>query len=88
MNKLDEILADLPKIEPICPLFDFTIFGITFILWKKWENYIDLCETFPYEPDGSVPLLFIRFTFFELIFYNKWLYKKIYKNRYGIKLEL
>jgi len=75
------------EIDNTIPLFDFHIFGVGFYINRKPELYFEICETFPYAPDGEVPLIFINVAWFEIIFESKWLYKKVYDRRYGVDLE-
>ena len=88
MSITDKILQEIEANPIVCPIFDFSILGVSFLLWNKPETHLDLCETSPYAPDGDVPLIFIQLAYFEIMFYNKWLYKKIYKKRYGWDLDI
>lgn len=68
-----------------CPkfIYDFHFFGLSFLIWKQFKFEIDICETYPYAQDGEVPLIFITIGCLDIIFENKWLYKKIYNRRHG-----
>lgn len=71
----------------IDPIFSFHLFGVTFFMWKTFEFEIDALDTAPYAPNGEIPMLFFRFAWFELIFENKYLYKKIFKMKYKYEPE-
>lgn len=66
------------KSEWAPPVFDFYIFGLSILIWKKFEFQLDVCETMPYQADGSVPLIFWQIGWVQFIFECKWIYKNIY----------
>lgn len=66
------------------PIFDAHLLGISFFINRRCRFGVDLLETEPYRFDGSDPMLFVNVGPFELVFYNKWLYTKLYKKRYGV----
>lgn len=79
-NPLDEYTPqmDYPKFY-----FDWFIFGVCFIFCSAFQVGIEVLETFPYEMDGQTPYIYINLFFLSICFENKWLYKKIYKKKYG-----
>lgn len=79
------------KDSPSCiPSYDFSFkrfgFGYYTDNIPEWFT-IDLCETFPYAPDGEVPMMFLNIWKLQMWIEWSWLYRKIYKNRYQIELE-
>lgn len=75
-------LKDLEIIDNM-PVLDFHIFGISFFIEKIPSYNIELIETYPYELDGETPILIINFWYFSVLFANKWLYKLVYRKKYG-----
>ena len=88
MNLDEKIRKDMEEVIIECPILDFYIFGTSFLFYRKPELFFDICETHPYAPDGDIPLIFIRLGWLEIIFESKWIYKKVYKRRYGEDLEI
>lgn len=64
------------------PLVDFSIWRVSVFIWKSFKFDLDICETFPYQPDGTIPLIFFRIGWVEFMFENYFLYKKLYRRKY------
>lgn len=64
------------------PLIDFSIWRVSVFIWKSFKFDLDICETFPYQPDGTIPLIFFRIGWVEFMFENYFLYKKLYRRKY------
>jgi len=76
---------DLPT-----PLVDFNLGPIGVFIWKYFDFSVDIIETYPYELDGSYPLIMIQLGWIEFLFENKLIYKYIYKikhNSYPMGLQ-
>jgi hypothetical protein len=83
--KETEISEELKKYIPI---FSFSLFGILFSI-KKYCNFgVGLNETYPYVPDGDEPYVFIDLGYLDVVFRSSYIYKKLYKYRYNINLEI
>lgn len=81
---IDDLLKDLEAYSLEKLWMHFTVFGVTFLFWKKWEFGYQLCETEPYARDGDVPIVFLLLGFIEIAVENSWLYRRLYKKRYGV----
>jgi hypothetical protein len=80
---LDNI--EIPK-DTNYPIFEL---GSWFMVWKESIDWgVNLCETFPYAPDGEVPLIFIDMGRCQITVDSRWLYKTIYERKYGERLDI
>lgn len=70
------------------PILHFSLFGLSFLIWKDFKFLIEFCETEPYTPNGDIPLIFVQFGWLALVFENKMIYKFMYKRKYGYELEI
>lgn len=77
LNSLDELEYDDGF------LFDFLLFGIYFIIQKKFEFGISLLTCEPYAFDGSVPYTYFNLGFVIIQIKSKLIYKFLYKRKYG-----
>lgn len=59
------------------PLWNFHIFGISFLVLKDFDFGVEALETAPYAPNGDIPVVFIRLGFLEVMIENKYLYWKV-----------
>lgn len=85
MNSWKEIEEKIKNSEPMpLPIFDLQLLGLSIFVWRRFDKWVEveLVETFPYEPDGQTPLIFVRFAWLELAFENKWLYGKLYYRKH------
>ena len=58
-------------------------------IWKSNQGRsVQLCETYPYAPDGDVPLIFISLWYIEFIIESPRLYKWLYNRKYGVELDI
>lgn len=80
-ERVREAIDNAPKPEE--PIHCFAGGHVLFLLYKAPKLELDICETYPYAPDGDVPLIFLRLGWFEFLFNNKFIYKTIYKRRYN-----
>lgn len=92
MKTLDEIIQtamDNTEISEYCPLFNFyiPIANISIFINKKPNFSFEAIETAPYRLDGEIPMVLINFLWLELLFENKFIYKFLYKQKYGITLD-
>jgi hypothetical protein len=83
MNLDEKIRESMKDVVIPLPVSEIYAFGVSLFIWKEAKFEIDICETEPYQPDGSVPMLFFRFAWFELVFQNKTIYKFFYKRKLG-----
>jgi len=74
---------DLSGDEEYYPLWSTDIGPVSLFVWRKPELKLETLETYPYQLDGSMPMIFAQAAWFELIFEWPWLYKIIYKRKYG-----
>ena len=81
--KLDDLNKEIKKVDIPVPLGVFDFLGVSVFIWKKPEVHLELVETWPYAPDGDVPMLMVQFAWFEIMFYSKPLYRFFYKRKYG-----
>lgn len=79
-----ELEEKIRKIDIPIPIYDTQIFGLSIWIWKEFHKpELEIVETYPYEPDGTTPLIFARCGWVELVFENKMLYKFLYKRKHG-----
>lgn len=83
MNLDEQIKEHVSKIDFPLPVYEFSILGLSVMVWKKFEFSLEICETEPYAPDGDVPLIMLKTGWTEFLFYSKPLFKLIYKKRHG-----
>lgn len=93
MNNFEEFMKEFEKIRKRrIPWYNreiyFSIKNVSVLLTFKWEIGIDLCETYPYAPDGDVPLIFISCGFIQFTIESKKIYKYLYDKKYGVDLEI
>lgn len=83
MNLDAEFKKATENVEFPVPIYDRHLFNISFFIWKKPEIHLELVETWPYAPDGDVPMLMIQFGWIEIMFYSKRLYRYFYRKKYN-----
>ena len=69
------------------PRIDENFWGINLSVYRKPELYLELCETRPYAPDGTSPLIFMKLGIFHIMFENKRIYNYLYKRKFGCELD-
>lgn len=79
--KIPQKALDMVKI-PV-PFFEFTVFGVSFFFYKQFKFEVEAISTAPYELDGQTPLIYIDFMFLNIMFYNKFIYKYLYRYQNG-----
>lgn len=83
----DKIIIDeIKSFEFNYPVFEL---GAWFSIWKQSVGWgVTLCETYPYAPDGEVPLVFIDIGKCQIMLDSPKLYKFFYKRKYGEVLDI
>ena len=66
-------------------VYDFYYMGIYVLLTKSSNFFLDILETYPYKPDGEIPLIFLTIGRVHITFENKFLYSFLYKRKNGYK---
>jgi hypothetical protein len=82
---LDKQLREyVDSVDSIGLLKEGSFGPVSFMLFDKSTGpLIELVETHPYLPDGEIPIIMLNIGRLCIFFENKFLYKLIYKRKYG-----
>ena len=80
--------SELENVVTPTPLWYGDVLNLSFFIWSKPELNVEVCETEPYERDGSIPLIFLQIGWLEVMFYNHRLYNFLYNRKYGYLPEI
>lgn len=85
MKLSEQVNKEIKDLKIPEPILEFSFFSVSVFVWKYFNIEVDLVESYPYEPDGTTPLIMIQLGFVEFMFENKRLYSYLYKRKHGFK---
>lgn len=77
------IAEDKEDYKQFTPIWCLPVGNVLVSLERTPELVLEVLETHPYAFDGSIPITFIQIAWLQFTVEWKWLYKILYKRKYG-----